>query len=102
MKLVSEIRARARLIVGPVVGVCLAAYFAYHVVQGDRGLIAWWQLGQEVEAARALKADAAAERRALEHRVQLLSHSSLDRDMLDERARVMLNFGLPDEIVIFT
>ena len=41
-----------------------------------------------------------AEREILEGKVRLLSPDSLDPDMLDERARLMLNFGYEDEIVV--
>ena len=101
MRLVTEIRLRARHVMGPVLGVCILGYFAYHAVHGDRGLIAWIELKQEVEETRAVLAEIAARRRTLERQVRLLSPSSLDPDMLDERARLMLNFGLADETVIF-
>lgn len=101
MRLVSEIRARARYVVGPAIGACAVVYFAYHAVHGDRGLIAWWDLAQEVAAARTFLGELVAERRALDHRVKLLSPASLDPDLLDERVRLMLNYGRPDEIVIF-
>jgi len=101
MGLIVEIRSRARHVVGPVLGICAAAYFAYHVVQGDRGLIAWWSLKQRVANARESLDEITAQRKVLEHRVSLLHPNSLDPDMLDERARVMLNYGHADDIVIF-
>ncbi|MDP6572619.1 MAG: septum formation initiator family protein [Rhodospirillales bacterium] len=85
----------------PVLGFCVVGYFAYHAVQGDRGLIAWRQLTHRVNEARAVLGDTSIERRALENRVGLLSPRSLDRDMLDERARFMLNYGYTDEVIIF-
>jgi cell division protein FtsB len=87
-------------VVGPVLGLCAAGYFAYHVMHGERGLIAWIELQRKVEAVEASLARVAAERRTLENRVQLLHPQSLDPDMLEERARVMLNYGHPDDIVI--
>ncbi len=102
MSLIAEFRTRARHVIGPVLGICAAGYFAYHAVQGDRGLIAWWQLSQRVEAAGALLAETAARRGALENRVRRMAPGSMDSDLLDERARLMLNFGRPDEVVIFT
>ena len=42
----------------------------------------------------------AAERTRLEHRVQLLRPDSLDPDLLEERARDMLNYGSDDELLI--
>lgn len=100
MGVIAEIRARAAHVVTPVLGFCVVGYFAYHAVQGDRGLIAWRQLTLRVESARHALADIESERRALEGRVRLLNPSSLDRDMLEERARVMLNYGYAGEIVV--
>lgn len=100
MSLVAEIRVRARHVVGPVLGLCAAGYFAYHAVNGDRGLIAWLELQKKIEAAHAVAAEVAARREALEHRVKLLHPEGIDPDLLEERARRMLNYGYPDEIVI--
>jgi len=101
VSIVHEIRRRARLIVGPVLGISLCAYFAYHLVQGDRGLTAWLRLTQQVRDARTTLAAVEAERLTLERRVNLLRPEHLDRDMLDERARSQLNLAAPNEIVIF-
>ena len=101
MGVIAEFRARAGSVVLPVLGFCVVGYFAYHAVQGDRGLIAWRQLTHRVNEARAFLAETSIERRALERRVGLLSPRSLDRDMLDERARFMLNYGYADEVIIF-
>ena len=100
MGLIQEIRDRARFVVGPVLGVCAVGYFAYHGVHGARGLIAWWDIKQRVTAAKGALAQSQAEREKLEKRVRLLNPGSLDLDMLEERARVMLNYGHADELVI--
>ena len=101
MGVIAEFRARAGSVVLPVIGFCVVGYFAYHAVQGDRGLIAWRQLTNRVNEARAVLDETSIERRALEHRVGLLSPRSLDRDMLDEQVRFMLNYGYADEVIIF-
>ncbi|MDP6804373.1 MAG: septum formation initiator family protein [Rhodospirillales bacterium] len=101
MRLIGELRHRARYVVGPFLGICAAAYFTYHAIQGDRGLMAWARLSHDVETLRSEREGLARHRAALEHRVKLLHPESLDPDMLDERARVMLNFGYPNELVIF-
>ena len=102
MGLISEIRARARHVVGPVLGICAVIYFAYHVVHGDRGLFALNQLNKRVEAARGIQAETSLMRRKLEERVSLLHPRSLDPDMLDERVRFMLNYAHPNDLVITT
>ena len=102
MSIAHEIRRRLRLIVGPVLGISLCGYFAFHLVEGDRGLVAWARLSQQVRDARATLTEAEAERTTLERRVQLLRPEHLDRDMLDERARSQLNLVGPNEIVVVT
>jgi cell division protein FtsB len=102
MSLLREIRSRARHIVGPVLGICAVGYVAYHLVHGDRGLFAWWQLTQRVADAQEVLDAVKTERKVMENRVKLLHPQSLDPDMLDERARAMLNYGKPGDIVIFT
>ena len=72
-------------------------YFAYHAVQGDRGLIAWLQHSRELGESETVLAELAAERSTLEHRVSQLRAESLDPDMLEEQARTMLNFAEPDD-----
>ena len=102
MSIVLEIRRRARLVIGPVLGISLVVYFAYHLVQGDRGLLAWMRLNQQVREVKTTLAAVEAERSTLERRVDLLRPEHLDRDMLDEQARSQLNLIGPNETVIFT
>jgi cell division protein FtsB len=89
-----------RQIIGPVIGVAVVAYFAYHTVQGERGLGRLGQLRQDVGQAEAELARLTSERMAMEHRAQLLRPDNLDPDMLEERARKLLNAAHPDELVI--
>ena len=100
MAVIRELRKRAKLIAPPVLGACLAFYFVYHAVQGDRGLIAWLVLNQQIREASATRDAVAGERAMWERRVNLLRPSSVDPDMLEERARAVLNLGQPDELVI--
>ena len=97
-----EISRKARQVLGPLMGAALMAYFAYHAVQGDRGLIAWWNLRYEIEKTDYELANVTAEKAALEHRVSLLRPESLDRDMLEERARLMLGALNPDDLFVPT
>ncbi|MEQ8736488.1 MAG: septum formation initiator family protein [Rhodospirillaceae bacterium] len=75
-------------------------YFAYHAVQGDRGLLAWWQLRHQLEAAQTDLAVIQGERVNIEHKIALLQPGSLDRDMLDEQTRRVLAFIQPNELLI--
>ena len=102
MVLLTELRRRARQIVGPILGISLVAYFAYHLVQGDRGLIAMLGLMQQVKTAQATLDASEAERLPLANRVALLRNDHLDRDMLYERVRTVLNAADSREIIVMT
>lgn len=100
MTLSHSLRRRIRRVSVSFLGVAATFYFVFHVFHGDRGLMALVQLRQQVAQVETTAQTVAAERRYLESKVRLLHPASLDPDMLDERARLMLNYGHPDEIVI--
>ena len=100
MALMKEIRRRIPNAAGQVLGCLVVGYFAYHLVEGDRGLLAMRYLKQEIAQTRNDLKTIETDRGALDARVALLRPSDLDPDMLDERARVMLNLAGPGEIVI--
>ncbi len=102
MTLLEDIRLRARHIWLTVFGALVLAYFSYHMIQGNHGVIALLELRSKVAAAEAIRAESSAERQRLAQQVALLRPDNLDPDMLEERARVMLNYVHPDEIVVIT
>ena len=101
MAVLQEIRRRSRQVVAPIIGACVIGYFIYHTVQGDRGLIAYVRLNNEVTQAETKLAQVRDERVRLERRVSLLDPDSLDLDMLDESVRLTLNRVTSDEAVVF-
>jgi cell division protein FtsB len=101
MKLAQEIKRRVRLVIVPVLYVCAVAYIGFHALQGERGIKVYSALKQEIEAATLERDRLAKERDRLEARAELLRDNSLNRDMLDEAVRRMLNYGRSDEIVVF-
>jgi cell division protein FtsB len=86
---------------GPSLGILACAYFAYHTVHGDRGVTSLMIMQEKVAEARIVADDLHAQREDWEHRVELLSSQALDLDMLEERARIMLNVGFDRDYVIF-
>lgn len=100
MVLFQEVRQLARQVVLPALAVCGLVYLAYHGVQGERGLIAYTHLSAQIVEARATLAQLQEARQVLEKDVGLLRPSTLDRDMLDERARAMLGLAQRDEVLI--
>lgn len=100
MTLLRVLRRRAQFVVGPVLGIALTGYFAYHLVEGDRGLNAWLRLNREIRTATANLDTVRAQRAALDLKVSELRPDHVDPDLLDERIRATLNLASPDDIVI--
>ena len=96
-----ELSKYVRQAVWPAVGGLLVAYFAYHMVQGERGLISYLRLQADMRAANAALAATTAEREFWQRNVDSLIPEHLDLDVLEERARTMLNHVRDDEVIIF-
>src|SRR4051812_18165414 len=73
------------------------AYFGFHLMHGDMGYFALRGLDQRLATTQDEYDRVHSERVKLENHVRLLRPGSLDPDMLDERARVVLGFAKPDE-----
>ena len=73
---------------------CLVAfallYFAFHLVNGDRGVYALFKETQRQKLLTSELAEVSAKREAMEIKVSHLRNDSLDLDLLDEQARRML------------
>ena len=102
MGLAHEVKKRTRAAIAPFLLILMVAYFGISFVQGDRGLLAWIRLNDEIAVAQADLGELQAQRAVLEHRTRLLRPDGLDLDMLDERARALLGFAHRDEIVLYT
>ena len=100
MAILTEIRVRARKILPTVLAASVVGYFGYHALHGERGFLAWRELKQDLSAARSVEAEVAAERARLDRRTALLRADNLDPDLLDERARVLLGYGHPGDLVV--
>lgn len=81
-------------------GTLLSIYFVFHGISGDRGLLKLLYLKNEISEARKIADTYHQQKTKLEEKVKLLSSSSLDLDLLDERARVVLNLVGKDEFII--
>ena len=96
----TDIKRRARHMIGPMLGCLLVAYFVYHSIQGDRGMLAWYRLDQLIDEAEVSRRSLDARREGLERRVRMLRPESLDADMVEEQGRRLLNFSHPDDVVL--
>lgn len=100
MIVIRVLRKRAGFILSPLIGIALTGYFAYNLVEGDRGLKAWFRLNQEIRTATADLQATRAQRASLDLKVSNLRPEHIDPDLLDERIRATLNLVSPDDIVI--
>lgn len=81
--------------------VLVFVYFSFYAVRGERGLIKYVNLNKEVSDARLCAQKYALEKEEWTQKVNRLSNQNLDLDMLDERARLVLNMAGDKEFVIF-
>jgi cell division protein FtsB len=98
--LADKLNRIARHVAWQVLGMGILTYFVYHAIYGDRGFIAQSRLQSEIQQAELVLEQVRGERMKMEHRASLLRPDSLDPDMLDERARLLLSYTRPDELVI--
>ncbi|MGD9868512.1 MAG: septum formation initiator family protein [Hyphomicrobiales bacterium] len=91
---------RLRKAIFPVVCLSLMGYFAYHLIVGERGLGARDRIEKRITMLEGELNGLKAVRGQLERDVALLRAEKLDPDMLDERARAILNFAHPNDLVI--
>jgi cell division protein FtsB len=75
-------------------------YFGIHAYTGDRGLKARKNLDQRIAELTAELASTKAEREGWQRRVELLRSERLDPDLLDERARALLDYVDRRDLVI--
>jgi cell division protein FtsB len=75
-------------------------YFGMHAFSGDRGLRAQQDLEQQLTAMKGELAGLKAERAHWERKVSLLRADRIDPDMLDERARALVGYIDPHDLVL--
>lgn len=73
-------------------------YLGAHAVTGRQGLVAYVDLQAQERVLELRVAALADERAALQARAARLAPATLDRDYLDERARVLLAMGEREEV----
>lgn len=95
-----EMHKRARHILPAAIFAVVIGYFTYHSVQGDKGIHSYLKLNQQLKVVKAELTETQAVKDTLERKVKGLRHTSLDLDLLEERARSVLNLMRDDELLI--
>ena len=82
------------------IGVFLCMYFTFHSFHGSRSYPKLVSLSSSYEQAHKELAMLEQERSGLEKQVKQLRPGSIDTDMLEERARIVLGYKSPQEFVL--
>ena len=82
--------------------VSASAFFAWHAYTGERGIMARREHKIRIAQLNRHLEELKIERLAHERRVRELAYDEVDRDLLDERARVVLNLAHRNDLVILT
>ena len=89
------VRTRLRGILFPLALYCVSSgiggYFLWHAVNGDRGLKVSGEYEKSIEMLGKQLAATKADGMQWQHRIDLLRGASIDRDLLEEQARVTLD-----------
>lgn len=101
MGFIEHIRFRMRRAAAPAFILALIAYFAFHAISGNHGLLALRDLNAEFQVLKLEAAVTAGQRARLEADVSRMRRDNLDPALLDERARDVLGFARRDEVVIY-
>ena len=99
------VRTRLRGIVFPLVLYCVAggigSFFVWHAINGERGLKTDDEYAKTIALLQTQAADVKTERMQWQHRIDLMRGESIDRDLLEEEARVMLDRVHKNDLVVF-
>src|SRR6516164_9608502 len=91
---------RLQSLLFPLLAIGVGGYFVYHLQTGNHGLTARADLERRKEVLAGELAGLKEVRNRLERDVALLRPESLHPDMLDERARAILNLAHPHHVVV--
>ena len=83
-----------------VLAALLIGYFGANAFSGNRGLKAKQDIDQQIAVLSAELSRLQADRAQWERRIVLLKSRGLDPDMLDERARALLDYTHPNDLTL--
>ena len=100
MEFISEFKIKIKNSGFLIFSILIFIYFAYFTINGERGLLKYVYLKKEVAETQKIAVQYNDKKTKLEDKVRLLSPASLDLDLLEEQARIMLNLAGQDEFII--
>ena len=98
------LRLRLRALILPITfysfSALVSGYFSWHAINGQRGLKARDEYSQRVADLQTTLGELQAERSRWRHKIDLVRGEEIDRDVLDEQARVELGRVQKSEVVV--
>ena len=79
----------------------IGGYFVWHAVNGERGLKTKDEYEHKIASLRGELEELKLEHASWDQRIALLSGREIDRDLLDEEARVLLDRVNRNDLVVF-
>lgn len=79
----------------------IGGYFVWHAVNGERGLKTKDEYEHKIASLRGELEELKLVHASWDHRIALLSGREIDRDLLDEEARVLLDRVNRNDLVVF-
>lgn len=83
-----------------VLAALLIGYFGVNAYDGNHGLKAKQDIDRQMAALTTELAQLQAEELMWQHRIDLLKSNAIDEDMLDERARALLDDADPNDLIM--
>jgi len=82
------------------IGIAICVYFSYHAIYGSRSFSRWLDLNTQITTMSKMNNNLDHKYEALEKKVTMMRPESLNKDMLEERVRLVLGYAHPDEIIV--
>jgi cell division protein FtsB len=98
MRRLFEHRGLIRKNIVTLIGIGLCFYFSYHLIQGQRSAARYLTLEQTISRMEEQKLELKVQREDLETKVAMLRPDSVNKDLLEERARIVLGFRKAGEL----
>lgn len=98
---VNENNINKKQFIGYCVAICLVIYFLITTIFGDKGLIFYQSLKNQVQNKEAIKRELITKMRSKKSMVEGMNLDSLDLDLVDEQSRKVLGYVGKNEVVIY-
>ncbi|MEM9469724.1 MAG: septum formation initiator family protein [Pseudomonadota bacterium] len=83
-----------------IIGLCLSFYFSFHLLAGERGYFRLMSLNHQMEQSTGEYALLSDQRAKLERKIVMMRPGSVDRDLLEERVRLVLGYRDSNEVIL--